>query len=333
MILPHRWLQWLAIFIVTIFGMVTFSMWHIQYEFFKKPIEVSNNIITFPKASSARKLSEIFYQQGIIKHPKIFLGFLKYYRMSALLKSGTYLIESHDTAWSLLEKITQGKVYNINIQMIEGQRLCEWIKQWSQAKSYHFQESMLEDLAQGYPSPEGLFYPSTYIQAYGESILPVLKLARKTLDLKLSEIWHSRDTGLPYQSPYELLIAASIIEKETAIETERHLISGVIVNRLRLNMPLQMDPTVAYGLPGCEHVILKGSDIKRDSQYNSYMHKGLPPTPIAMVSEASLRAAAHPQKTPYLYFVANGHGEHVFSIEYQQQKKMIRQLLRDTHVN
>ncbi len=333
MSLPHRWLKILALCIVTIICIVTFYIWQIQQEFFKKPLVQTDTIITLPKASSARKLSEILYAKGMIQSPKFFLGIIRYYQLSSLLKSGSYLIQPQDTAISLLHKIIQGRVYTVNVKMIEGQRLCEYLKEWSESHEYQFHDSMLNDLQQGYASLEGLFYPSTYIQPYGESILPVLKLSRKKMDLTLNQIWQTRDSGLPYANPYELLIAASIIEKETAIDSERRLISGVIINRLRLKMPLQMDPTVVYGMPGCGHVILKGRDIKIDSPYNSYLHKGLPPTPIAMVSEASLQAAAHPQKTTYLYFVANGHGQHVFSVEYQQQKNAIAHIKREENVD
>jgi len=200
------------------------------------------------------------------------------------------------------------------------------------SKKYSFSIEELDKLSNNFNSLEGLLFPSTYFQPYGENILPVLKLAYQLMQDKLNQIWNGRDLNLPYHSSYDLLIAASIIEKESADIEERKLISGVIINRLQLDMPLQMDPTVAFALPGCGHTILKGNDLKFDSKYNTYLHKGLPPTPIAMVSMSSLEAAAHPIRTSFLYFVAKGDGHHVFSTEYNQQKKAINQYLRTKHV-
>lgn len=333
MLLPHRWLKILlsiGSFIILLMG---FQVWQIKQEFFVQPASNTKKLITIPKGSSARKLSYILQDNAVIRSPHVFLALLKYYDFSHHLKSGTYLLNPHDTVWSLVEKMERGQVYQINIQIIEGTRLCDLVKKLSESKDYQFTPSMLNELQNNYASLEGLLFPSTYMQAYGESVLPVLKLAQKTMQEKLTEIWSGRDYQLPYQSEYELLVAASIIEKETAIEEERRLISGVIVNRLKLGMPLQMDPTVAYGLPGCEHVVLKGKDIKVDSAYNTYRHRGLPPTPIAMVSRSSLMAAAHPHQTAFLYFVAKGDGSHLFSVEYEQQKKAIQQYLRVTNAN
>ena len=134
--------------------------------------------------------------------------------------------------------------------------------------------------------------------------------------------------GLPYQTAYEMLIAASIIEKETAIPKERRLIAGIIINRLRKHMPLQMDPTVIYALGSQYHGTLRREDLQIDSPFNSYLHRGLPPTPIAMVDKDAIDAAAHPEPTDYLYFVATGNGSHHFSVNYEEQKQAIQYYLR-----
>lgn len=329
-----RWPHWapkvIAILAITLLGCCLFAMWQIKVAFFDRPIGQPHVLITLPKATSAKSFSQILVDKKVISSPRVLRFLLKYYHLSHLLKSGTYQIDADDTVWSLLEKIIKGRVYTVQLRIIEGTRWCDCLKAWKNQEAFHFQVSMLSSLKQAYPSLEGAFYSSTYRQPYGESIIPVLQLAHDTLQKRLQEIWTSRDSDLPYKTPYELLIAASIIEKESAIETERRLISGVMVNRLRLNMPLQMDPTVAYGLSSCEHIQLKGGDTKIDTPYNTYLYRGLPPTPIAMVSESALMAAAHPVKTSFLYFVANGHGQHVFSVNYQQQKQAVQQL-RDTH--
>jgi UPF0755 protein len=317
--------------IFMIMGGASFNVWQIINQINTYPIHHSEKIYLPPHAS-AKTLALLLTQKKCLAHPRLFLFLIKQSGYANRLKSGTYFIEKNDSAWHLVEKIVRGDVYKVPFKIIEGTRLCELINTMHHSSEYVFTDDVIQSLPKQYASLEGLLFPSTYLQPYGESILPVLKLAYQTMDMKLNKIWVNRDADLPYHSSYELLIAASIIEKETAIEEERKLISGVIINRLRIGMPLQMDPTVAYGLPGCQHVLLKGADLKINSEYNSYIHKGLPPTPISMVSLSSLRAAAHPTRTSFLYFVAKGDGHHVFSNEYKQQKKAINQYLRTSHV-
>jgi UPF0755 protein len=326
-VLPHHGLRYFALGLLGLFLALMIWMWQLQQELFSTPIH-RHQLLTLPNHSSASKLADILAQQGILKNRRFFLWVIQYKQLSYDLKSGTYDIEPNDTIWTLVEKITKGKVYSISFKIIEGSRWCDLLHQMKQENTYQFSESMIEQLPKHQTSLEGMFYPSTYQQPYGTSILPVLKLAYDTLQQRLNQVWLEKDNDLPYRNAYELLVAASIIEKETADEQERRMISGIIVNRLKLNMPLQMDPTVAYGISSCEHLILKGSDLKQDSPYNSYLHRGLPPTPIAMVSQSSLLAAAHPIRSSYLYFVAKGDGHHVFSVDYLSQKKAINQFLR-----
>jgi UPF0755 protein len=329
--LPRFGIYTLFIAIFMIIGVVSFKVWQIINQINYLPIAYSEKIY-LPPHSSAKTLARLLTEKKFLEHPRVFLFLIKQSGYANRLKSGTYLIGQNDSVWRLVEKMVRGDVYRVPFKIIEGTRLCELIAAMQQSSEYVFNEDIIHSLPKQHASLEGLLFPSTYLQPYGESILPVLKLAYQTMDMKLNEVWMNRDMDLPYHSSYELLIAASIIEKETAIEEERKLISGVIINRLRLGMPLQMDPTVAYALPGCEHVVLKGSDLKVDSEYNSYLHRGLPPTPISMVSLSSLGAAAHPTRTTFLYFVAKGDGHHVFSNEYKQQKNAINQYLRTPHV-
>jgi UPF0755 protein len=288
--------------------------------------------IYLPPHSSAKSLVAFLKQKKITTYPRILLLLIKQHGYDKRLRSGTYLLEDKDSTWDLVEKIVRGQVYKVPFKIIEGTRLCELTASMQKSHQYTFSMEELDKLPKNFNSLEGLLYPSTYFQAYGEDILPVLKLSYQLMQDKLNQTWNTRDLDLPYRSSYDLLIAASIIEKESADIQERKLISGVIVNRLRLGMPLQMDPTVAYALPGCSHTKLTGNDLKFDSKYNTYLHKGLPPTPISVVSMSSLQAAAHPTRTTFLYFVAKGDGHHVFSTEYNQQKKAINQYLRMKHV-
>lgn len=304
--------------------------WKVQQSIFSQSLN-TQTLVEFPPRSSAKDLAKILESKHLLQHPKVFLFILKWKEVAKYLKSGTYQIKPQDSLWDVVEKIMKGDVYKVPLKIIEGTRLCDIQQSLQQSHEYHFEPEMLQNISTQYPSLEGLLFPSTYQQPYGESVVSVLKLSHQTLLEKLQQVWSGRDMDLPYQNPYQLLIAASIIEKEAADEQERKLISGIIINRMRLNMPLQMDPTVAYGMIGCQHIILKGSDLKIDTPYNSYLHKGLPPTPIAMVSMSSLLAAAHPTRTSFLYFVAKGDGHHVFSVDYLSQQKAIKYFLRKSN--
>lgn len=313
-----------------VFLSILTKAWHSKNHILNDAVH-NSQLIQLPKGASAKTLARILLEKHLIDEPYTLLFLIQQNHIAKFLKSGVYQIQGRESVWDLVLKMTKGQVYKVPLRIIEGKRICEIVEQFEQSKDYYFNKNMLSALPQDHASLEGMLYPSTYLQPYGESILPVLKLAYQTMAQKLNAIWAERDQNLPYRSPYELLIAASIIEKETADPLERQLISGVIINRLRLGMPLQMDPTVSYALSGCQHVILGGSDLKKDSPYNSYLHQGLPPTPIAMVSLSSLFAAAHPKASTYLYFVAKGDGHHVFSSEYIQQQQAINRYIRKLH--
>ena len=178
------------------------------------------------------------------------------------------------------------------------------------------------------PSSEGLLLADTYQYNACSQARDVLNRAHSNLQHYLEASWQQRAANLPYKTPYDLLIAASIIEKETANSNEKRLISSVIVNRLRKFMPLQMDPTVIYGLGTAYTGKLTHNDLQIDSPYNTYRYRGLPPTPIAMVGKDAIDAAAHPASTNFLYFVARGDGTHYFSTSYNEQKSAIARYIK-----
>lgn len=174
-------------------------------------------------------------------------------------------------------------------------------------------QQILKSIGAEETHPEGLFFPDTYYFSNGMSDLEILKRAYHAMRTKLNEAWTQREPGLPYKSPYEALIMASIIEKETGRAEERKIIAGVFVNRLRIGMRLQTDPTVIYGMGERFDGNIRRKDLQEDTAYNTYTRSGLPPTPIAMPGMASIEAALHPAKTQALYFVGKGDGSHVFS--------------------
>jgi len=176
----------------------------------------------------------------------------------------------------------------------------------------------------GYPQlhPEGQFFPDTYIITDDTTDLALLKRAFKAMQTKVKQVWFERTVGLSYKNAYQALIVASLIEKETALADEKPLIASVILNRLAKNMRLQIDPTAVYGVSP-EKTKITAKDLRRKSVYNTYLHKGLPPTPIALPSLASLGAALHPATTKYLYFVAKGDSSHRVSKTLAQQSRAI----------
>jgi UPF0755 protein len=179
----------------------------------------------------------------------------------------------------------------------------------------------------GAENPEGWFLPETYQFVRGYTAADLLKRAYQDMQAVLSRAWESRADGLPLQSPYELLILASIIERETAVDSERDEISGVFVRRLQSGMRLQTDPTVIYGLGEAYDGNIRKVDLQTDTAYNTYTRHGLPPTPIALPGVASLQAAARPKEGTSLYFVANGQGGHTFSDTLEDHQEAVNVML------
>ena len=292
------------------------------------PVQSADNlIIRVPVSTSASRLVHLLYAQHWIHYPQLWVMALRLTGQDSQLKAGIYQIKTTDSAWRFIQRVVTGDVLKEKFCIIEG------TNQW-QVKTNLMHAAYLQDpntawlAAQNnqHASIEGLLFADTYEYTAGSSASALVQRAQTKLTQNLSAIWTERDADLPYKNAYELLIAASILEKETMWPAERRVISGVIVNRLVAHMPLQMDPTVHYAL-GHEHFsTLKHADLSVNSKFNTYKNYGLPPTPIAMVSLDALVAAAHPARTKYLYFVAKGDGKHQFSNNYQQHLLAIKQL-------
>ena len=186
------------------------------------------------------------------------------------------------------------------------------------------ESALITMLSSEYQSLEGMFFPSTYFYSTQSSDLDILKRAYDTMQSVLDAHWQRRQPDLPYENPYEALIMASIIEKETGQAAERKQIAGVFVRRLQKGMKLQTDPTVIYGLGEAFDGNLRRKDLRTDTPYNTYTRSGLPPTPIAMPGEASIEAALHPADGKALYFVAKGNGWHAFSATLREHNAAVR---------
>ncbi len=223
------------------------------------------------------------------------------------------------TALALLDKLTRGDVTQGELVLVEGKTFRQLRAFLNEHPDLAHDTQKLSDgeilalLGAKEAHPEGLFFPDTYLFNKGSSDIDVLRRAYKAMQPKLAAAWEMRESTLPVKTPYELLILASIVEKETGLPADRPQVAAVFANRLRRGMPLQTDPTVIYGLGERFDGNLRKTDLQADTPWNTYTRPGLPPTPIAMPGLASLQAAAKPPTSDMLYFVARGDGTSVFS--------------------
>ena len=250
------------------------------------------------------------------------------------IKAGSYEVVRGITPLALLNKLTSGEVSQAEVVFIEGWTFRQMRAALDVSADVRHDSATLSDaeimarLGAAGRSPEGLFFPDTYLYGKGTSDLDILKRAYKTMDRQLQAAWDQRAPDLPYSSPYEALIMASVVEKETGQATDRAQIAGVFVNRLRIGMMLQTDPSVIYGLGEKFDGNLRKKDLLADTPHNTYTRAGLPPTPIAMPGQAALQAALNPAKTTALYFVARGDGSSEFSRTLAEHERAVTKYQR-----
>ena len=250
------------------------------------------------------------------------------------IKAGTYAIKPQATLQSVLTMITEGKEYQYAITLVDGERFSEW-RELLQADPHlkHTSDGMTQtqiSTAIGIDNDkvEGYFLPNTYHFTADTSDISILKRAHVAMMKELDLAWQQRAKDSPLKTPYQALIMASIIEKETAVASERGLVASVFMNRLRANMPLQTDPTVIYGMGDKYHGNITKKDLRTPTAYNTYTMRGLPPTPIAMPSKAAIMAAVDPDNSDFYYFVADGKGGHKFSTTLVEHNRAVRAYLK-----
>lgn len=285
----------------------------------------------FPMGSSIVHLANQLHDANLTSYPRsylIFLGFIM--NASDHLHAGEYLIQPGATAITLLQDMVAGRVVWRDFLFVEGWTL----KQLRDAldnnpylihKTKGLSESALASkLNISNSHLEGLFFPDTYKYTAGVPDTLILRQAYKSMQQHLNQAWTTRTPGLLYKDPYQALIVASLVEKEAELSQDRPRIAGIILKRLKMGMALQIDASVIYGLGDKYDGKLKIAQLKIPSDYNTYLNKGLPPTPIAMPGEASLEAATHPIINKDLFYVANGSGGHTFSASLAGQNAAIR---------
>ena len=286
--------------------------------------------IIFSRGSSIRTLANQLIEKNLLENKNYFLIWGKLNRQETRLQAGEYVIAPGLSLAELLNNMVDGHVVQHELALIEGytfRQILETIWQNSiitkQLENLSDEEIMTA-LGHKGEHPEGRFYPDTYYISRGVSDIELLNRAYDEMARILEEEWQQREENLPLKSPYEALILASIVEKESAIAEERPLIAGLFINRLRKKMRLQTDPTVIYGIKNYDGNI-RFRDLRKDTPYNTYTRHGLPPTPIALPGREAIHATLHPDKTKYLYFVAygDGSGKHVFSTNLKDHEKAV----------
>ncbi len=286
--------------------------------------------IIFSRGSSIRTLANQLIEKGFLENKNYFLIWGKINRQATRLQAGEYVISPGMSLASLLDNMVAGNVIQHDITLIEGFTFRQILNIIQQDPNITLElenlsdEEIMKRLGFEGEHPEGRFYPDTYYISRGITDTELLKRAYKTMQDVLEEEWQQREENLPFKTPYEALIMASIVEKESAVATERPLIAGLFVNRLRKKMRLQTDPTVIYGIKNYDGNI-RFRDLRKDTPYNTYTRSGLPPTPIALAGREAIHATLHPDKTKYLYFVAygDGSGRHVFSTNLKDHEKAV----------
>ncbi|MGB8339389.1 MAG: endolytic transglycosylase MltG [Burkholderiales bacterium] len=290
----------------------------------------SSTVLTLPNTpyefrlksgTTLRSAAGQFKQAGLMRNTISFEMLARILGKSGKLKAGTYVLDKPLTPLGLLEKIISGDVTQLEITFIEGHTFAQMRKRLDEIEDLKHETTKLSDaevlklVGATETNPEGLFMPDTYQFSKGMTDLALLKRAYQTMQNHLNEAWGKRAPNLPYKNPYEALIMASIVEKETGLKSERPGIAAVFTNRLRIGMRLQTDPSIIYGLGAKYRGKIYRSDLDNDTPYNTYTRAGLPPTPIAMPSRAAIDAVMQPDTSKALYFVASpkGDGSHIFS--------------------
>jgi UPF0755 protein len=293
-----------------------------------EPLRISSALrFKVPPGASFARVAGDLGAQGVIAQPRAWALFARWKGLAPLIKAGEYEVQPGTTPRELLMKMVAGQVLLHSFTIVDGWRVADMLdalRRNPDVLSTLGQAASLPDLMGKLGSPglaaEGQFLPETYKFVAGTSDIELLRQAHAALVRELDSAWTNRDPEIPLHSPYELLIMASIVEKESGVPQEIGKIAGLYLHRLAIGMRLQADPTVIYGMGERYEGDIRTVDLRTDGPYNSYTRTGLPPTPIALASAAVIRATARPEKTDALYFVASpkSDGSHVFSATLEQ---------------
>ena len=287
-----------------------------------------DEILVVRPGQGFRQINRELVDRGWVRHPWVLEVHARYHGIASRLQAGEYEVPADISLATLLDRMARGMVLRHRLTVPEG-----WTaRQFLEAVQAHAAlrpmsepvdlETVMAKMGRPDMHPEGWFLPDTYVFGRDTPAIQVLKMAHESLNRQLEQAWAARAEDHPLETPYEMLILASIIEKETGQAEERGLVAGVFVNRVRRGMRLQTDPTLLYALePGATR--LTRAELRRDHPYNTYTRDGLPPTPIALPGRASIQAAAKPAETEALFFVSRKDGTHAFSKTYAEHRAAV----------
>ena len=299
--------------------------------FRENPIASSQDGLTVDVTigSSLRTIARQLEQDGVIKHPVYLVLLGRYLALDNKIKAGEYRVPANVNPEQLLHYLANGKVIQHQLTLIEGETFKQMLVRIQQEKhlthqlDYQNREGIMRTIGQPDVHPEGRFLPETYHFPRGMKDVEFLKRAFQAMEDYLALEWPKREADLPIKSPYEALILASIVEKETGKPEERPRIAGVFTRRLNKGMRLQTDPTIIYGLGDSFDGDIRYRDLRTDTPYNTYTRNGLPPTPIAMPGKAAIKAVLHPLDEGDIFFVARGDGSHQFSKTLREHNRAV----------
>ncbi|RTZ47968.1 endolytic transglycosylase MltG [Candidimonas sp. SYP-B2681] len=314
-------LKLIFLYLLLLAAVIATGLSAVAWYWVEHPVAMDSERIDYivEAGSRPRSIAQVMNKSGIHINETAFVALARLTGRDKLLKAGAYEAMRGDTPRVLLERMANGDMSQTQITLIEGwtyQRVRQALREnprIRQTMTTLTDAELLSRLGSSASSPEGLFYPDTYVFNPGSSDFDILRRAYHAQEQLLESAWAQRDPDLPLKTPYEALVLASIIEKETGHSSDRDRVSGVFINRLRLNMPLQTDPTVIYGMGEAYQGRIRKKDLQTDTPWNTYTRGGLPPTPIANAGRAALTAALHPEKHKFLYFVSRGDGTSEFS--------------------
>lgn len=316
--------------VLPLIAAIAFAMGAVYY-WVNQPLSLPSPKIDIlvPKGATPASIASQIKQAGIELNPFAFVLMARLTELDTKLKAGGYQLVRGDSPLKILRRMAQGDVTSRQVTIVEG-----W--NWRQIRAVLAQHADLKQSIQGVTDKdlltqigvdvqyaEGLFFPDTYIFPIGTTDLEILQRAARAQQTILDRAWAERQDDLPLRTPYQALILASIVEKETGKASDRARIAGVFINRLRLNMPLQTDPTVIYGMGEAYNGRIRKKDLQTDHPWNTYTRGGLPVSPISSVGLASLQAALKPEKHDFLYFVAKGDGHSAFAKSLPEHNKNV----------
>ena len=318
--------KWL---VLSIIGTMLLCGWLAYYAISPLKLQPNSQEINIQPGSGLKSIANQLVAQGVLKEPWRFILIAKLLQKEQYLQAGSYTLNKNISPYHLLLSLNHGKTTQGSITFIEG-RTFEQMRQKlaindavKQSISGLPESEILKLIGSPYSVAEGLFFPDTFYFDRNTTDIELLKISYNAMQSKLEKAWQGREQDLPYKNSYEALIMASIIEKETGKASERPMIAGVFLNRLRIGMRLQTDPTVIYGMGIRFDGNIRKKDLSVDTPYNTYTRSGLPPTPIAMPGLAAIEAALHPEKTKALYFVGKGDGSHAFSNSLDEHNRAV----------